>query len=344
MKKIKIAQIGTGHDHAGMMFETLRKMSDVFDVVGFAQVPEDNGAFQANNYKGAREFTVDEILSMTDLDAIVVETFDLNLVKYAQKVADKGINIQMDKAGGEDYIAFEKLLSTVKSKGLVFNMGYMYRFNPMIIDLFNRVNSGQIGKIYSIDAEMSCYHGKQKREWLCQLKSGMMQFLGCHLIDLIVRLQGVPDEIIPYNSATGKDGVNCNDLGFAVLKYKNGISTVKSSALDAGGAIRRHFIVCGENGTLSVAPIEAGISGDYPFLSPLYSKITDQIPDDGWFGVGRTTTSQVFDRYEGLLNHFASMLRGEATSVVDLETEARVQRCILVAGGFDCDYKAKINL
>jgi predicted dehydrogenase len=93
MKKIKIAQIGTGHDHAGMMFETLRKMSDVFDVVGFAQVPEDNGAFQVNNYKGAREFTVDEILSMTDLDAIVVETFDLNLVKYAQKVADKGINI-----------------------------------------------------------------------------------------------------------------------------------------------------------------------------------------------------------------------------------------------------------
>ena len=40
MKKIKIAQIGIGHDHAGDVFEELQHASDVFDVVGYAEVPE----------------------------------------------------------------------------------------------------------------------------------------------------------------------------------------------------------------------------------------------------------------------------------------------------------------
>ena len=283
---------------------------------------------------------MEEILSMPDLDAVAVETYDLNLVKYAQMAAEKGLHIQMDKAPGESAEEFEKLLSTVKQKNLAFNIGYMYRFNPLIRQAFEKTKNGEIGKVYSVDTEMSCFYGKDKREWLNGFQGGMMQYLGCHLIDLVVRLQGVPDEIIPYNYATGVDGVDAKDVAFAVLTYPNGVSTVKASLICSGGYVRRHLTVCGEKGTICVTPLEK-----FAFSpSGITTRSTTYTPEDGWGGLGKSEESEPFDRYEGMLSAFAQMVKGERDREVDLETEARVHRCLLAANGMNVDYKGKINL
>ena len=88
----------------------------------------------------------------------------------------------------------------------------MYRFNPLIRNAFERVKNGELGKIHSIDAEMSCFRPKDKRDWLGFFQGGMMQYLGCHLIDLVVRLLGVPKEIIPLNCSTGYEGTVAKDF------------------------------------------------------------------------------------------------------------------------------------
>ncbi len=46
MKKIKIAQIGIGHDHAADILDCILCMSDVFEVVGLALPDEEKGRFQ----------------------------------------------------------------------------------------------------------------------------------------------------------------------------------------------------------------------------------------------------------------------------------------------------------
>lgn len=347
MKKIRIAQIGTGHDHAADVFATLHALSDVFEVVGYAEVPEDNVPYQwtQNNYKqkratyqAAKKFTVDEILSMTDLDAVAVETLDLHLVKYAQMAAERGFHVHMDKAAGESAEDFEKLLSTIKRNKLVFSIGYMYRFNPMVQQAFERIQRGEIGKIHSIDAEMSIYYGADKREWLGLFQGGMMQYLGCHMVDLVVRLQGVPEKIIPCNIATGCEGVTAKDLAFAVFQYPDGISTVKSSMLDSGGFARRHLTVAGEKGAITVQPFEEFVGQAEGHLFGMKSHL--QV--DAW-SASESVNSGVFDRYAGMCRAFAAMIRGER-EMVDLETEARVQRCLCAACGIDCDFKAEICL
>ena len=349
MKKIRIAQIGTGHDHAGVTYAALRRMTDIFEVVGYAEVPEDDLDYAVSKkhtqnylwaYEGTKQYTAEEILAMDDLDAVSIETADVNLVKYAQMAADKGLHIQMDKAPGESAEAFEKLLKTVKEKKLAFNIGYMYRFNPLIKQAFERVKSGELGRVYSVTAEMSCHSSKGKREWLEQFQGGMMQYLGCHMVDLVVRLLGVPEEIVPYNYATGADGVKSKDVAFAVFKYQNGLATVKSSMLDSGGYVRRHLIIHGEKGTIQICPLEKFESKP----SGISTKMTDYVPQDGWNGLGRTVESGAFDRYEVMLVEFAAMIRGERDLAVDLETEALVERCLLAADGIECDYKGKIEL
>lgn len=123
MQKIKIAQIGTGHDHAPVVFDALQRLPEIFEVVGYAQVPEDGGAIDAKFYEGARQYDVREILAMPDLDAIAVETFDLFLARYALLAAQKGVHVHMDKACGEDIETYERMLSVVKQKGTVFHTG-----------------------------------------------------------------------------------------------------------------------------------------------------------------------------------------------------------------------------
>ena len=329
MKKIKIAQIGTGHDHAADIFATLNALSDIFEVVGYAEVPEDDVPFawsQKNYqqkrevYKDAKKCTVEELLSMSDLDAVAVETLDLHLVKYAQMAADKGLHVHMDKAAGESAEAFEKLLSTIKNKNLAFSIGYMYRYNPMVRQAFERIKKGEIGKIHSIDAEMSCYYPPDKREWLGLFQGGMMQYLGCHMLDLVVRLQGVPESITPFNTTTGHEGVDAKDLAFA-------------------GFQRRHLTVSGDKGTIIVQPFETHYGKDEKHLFAMSS----HLELEAW-GAAESIDSDRFDRYADMCRAFAATVRGERALEVDLQTEARVERCLNAACGISCDFKGEIRL
>ena len=93
MRRIRIAQIGINqYSHGPEMFTNLTKLPEIFEVVGYAKVPEDNldsewTKKQFNSlpraYQGYKEYTVEEILTMPDLDAVAIETYDLNLVMPA---------------------------------------------------------------------------------------------------------------------------------------------------------------------------------------------------------------------------------------------------------------------
>jgi len=346
-KKIKIAQIGVGHDHASNVFTNICRLSDIFEVVGYARVPEDNLDNEWTKkyfktlptcYENYKEYTVEEILSMPDLDAVTIETFDLNLVKYAQMAADKGLHVHMDKAPGESAENYERLLSTIKKTGKAFSIGYMYRFNPFIQQIFNSNRKGLYGKLYSVDSEMSCYYSKDKREWLDLLRGGMMQYLGCHLIDLVVRLLGVPEEIISFNTSTGYEGIKAKDFGLAILKYNNGVSIVKSTMSEKGGYVRRKFAINGEKASFEIRPLEKNMP-DYSVRA-----VSVCFDNEDFFDNGKVEESCAYFRYEEMMRTFAAIIRKEKNFTVDLEIEARVHRCLLTACGIECDYKGEIKL
>ena len=68
MKKVRVAQVGSGHDHAPMAFRTLQKNTDCFDLVGFAESTP--GRIVPELYNAVPRYTVEELLEMPDLDAV----------------------------------------------------------------------------------------------------------------------------------------------------------------------------------------------------------------------------------------------------------------------------------
>ncbi len=341
MKRIKIAQIGTGHDHAYPTYMSLTKQSDIFDVAGWCAVDEEEGQQFHQCFTGDSRLTLDQILSMPDLDAVAVETDDRYLTKYALEAAKRGLDIHMDKPGAQEHDDFIALAKTVKEKNSVLQLGYMYRYNNMIADTINAARNGEYGKIYSVEAHMDCEHGAFKRQWLANFKGGMLYFLGCHLIDLVVSIQGIPDEVIPLSVCSGFDGVTGEDIGCAVLKYGNGVSYVKTSACEPGGFMRRQLVVCGEKGTAELRPLEEYVPDTNGELTTRMRKCT---ANRGWIDDGIRSSQPPIDRYDSMMADFAAMVRREKTNPYTLEYECMLHAVILACCGAETDYHAPVLL
>lgn len=241
MKKIKVIQIGIGHDHATAILDDMLGHSETFEVVGLALPENEREKYKSRweKYNSLKLMTVDEALDNNKADAIVIETEEISLTKYALMAVEHDFDVHMDKPGGFDVDLFKNLIKTAKERNKILHLGYMYRYNPAVQKLFEKADNGELGEIYSVEAHMDCCHDSDKRQWLDIFPRGMMFYLGCHLIDLIYRIQGKPREIIPMSMSTGLDGVAAQDYGMALFKYKNGISFAKACAAEFGGYMRR---------------------------------------------------------------------------------------------------------
>ena len=238
MKKIRVAQIGTSQNsHGNSIWCSFKKQSDIFEIVGYAMPENEREKFPARmkDFEGYPEMTVEEIMNDPTIDAVAVETEEIYLTKYAQMVADAKKHMHMEKPGGTDLAAFEKLIATVKSNGTVFHTGYMYRYNSYVMQLKEDIRAGKLGEIISVEAQMNCLHLDTVRDWLKCFPGGMMFFLGCHLVDLIYSIQGAPKRVIPMSKCTGIDGVAGEDFGMAAFEYEKGWSFAKTNANEHGG-------------------------------------------------------------------------------------------------------------
>ncbi len=348
MRRIKVVQIGIGHDHGPGALVAMKHHPEVFDLQGIV-IPEHEKAILGDYEKplsGVKQLTMEEAMAIPGLEAAVVEVVDDRLNEFAQIVADHNLHIQMDKPGSPDLESFERMVATQKKNGKIFHMGYMYRYNPAVIKLMEDVKAGKLGDLLSVEAHMSCKHKPQKREWIGTYPGGMMHYLGCHLVDLIVSLQGVPEEIIPLNTATCVDGVDAVDFGMAVFRYPHGVSFAKSSAYEINGYYRRQLVVSGSLGTVELKPLE--YYGEGTSQLPLYTGVSETYLADTegmkWKNVAKTYDTDVYDRYDAMMQSFAAMVRGEKENPWSYEYEVQLYRILLAACGVDNDYKKEIIL
>ena len=350
MKPIKIVQIGIEHDHAPATLTSLKLYPQWFDLAGVVVFkPEDQLIERERKaLEGVKRLTLEEAMAIPQLEAVTVETEERLSVYYAQMALDRGLHVQMDKPGSEDPTAFERMARTAKEKDLTLHLGYMYRYNPAVMRLMEDVKAGKLGEIHSVEAHMSCRHKTAKRQWLDRFEGGMLFFLGCHLIDLVVQLQGLPEEVIPVSTCTGIDGVSAKDFGMAILRYPKGVSFVKSDASEIGGYTRRQLVVVGSRGTVEIKPLEYYVD-DQHITEPesLFSTVCETTEaatvGKGWRDCGNRYRTEGYDRYRAMLHSFAQIVRGEKENPWSYEHEVMVHRVLMRACGKDVDYQKKID-
>ena len=320
MKKIKIGQIGIGHNHAAAIMPAVRKFPELFEVVGYAEENEHWidvwGKHPA--YQGLERLSVEEVLQRSD--AILVESDVPNLTRYAKMCVEAGKHIQMDKPASGPLEDYAEMLRIAKEKNLVVQTGYMYRSNNGIRKCLELVKEGKLGEIYSINAEMSTFHAPEYKAWLKSFDGGAMYIFGCHLVDLILHILGEPKKITKFFKNSQLDGIDFPDNNLVVFEYEKALAKVFVSSVEVNGWGRRQFYVSGSKGSINVCPIENNVKVIYTDL-----EIADKAHGDHCIQLD-IEDIPVPCRYDGMMKDFYDFIVGNKENPFSYEHELSLKK------------------
>ena len=328
MSKIKIGQIGTAHGHASGKLEVYRKSPD-FEVVGIVEPDEKlrRAAEKQPAFQGLPWMTVEQLLNVSGLQAVAVETEPRHLLAHAETCIDAGKHVHLDKPAGESLMQFRRILDTSARKHLCLQMGYMFRYHPGVMLMKDLLRKGFLGEPFEVHTVISKVVDPANRLRHAEYPGGMMFELGCHVIDIVLDVLGPPDSVTPFKQHAGSQQDTLLDNMLAVLSYPRALATVKSSGLEVDGGSRRHFVLCGTEGTLHIEPLDATKS-----VRLTLSK------ERGKYQQGRQDIPvEPLERYVGDAADFAKVIRNEKPHDWSPMHDLAVQETVLKASGCPTD-------
>lgn len=324
--RIKVGQIGSKHAHAAGKIATLRKFSDLYDVVGVVEPDAKRRAAVENTpaYRGVRWLTEEQLLNTHGLQAVAVETEVRDLIATGKRCVAADLHIHLDKPAGVDLVGLQQLLADATRRKKVVQMGYMFRYNPAFQFLYRALKRGLLGDVFELHGVMSKKVNPAVRKQLAAYPGGTMFELGCHIIDALVRVLGKPDKVTPYTRRTRPDLDQLADNQLAVFEYPKATATIRSAVVEVQGGRRRQFVVCGTKGTIEIKPLEP------PALT-----LTLEKPDGRFFRAGpqSITLPRLGGRYDGDFQDLAQIIRGEKQPDYSPQHDLWVQEALLRASG-----------
>ena len=320
--KLRIGQIGVGHPHASKL--AVYRSSQDYEVVGVVE-PNAELRKQAETlelYRGLTWMTEEQLLNTSGLQAVLVETQVKDLLNVAEACVSVGKHVHVDKPAGESLEQFARILDSAAKQKLLVQMGYMYRYNPAVVLLRDFLKRGWLGDVFEVHTVIGKVVDPASRLELAEFPGGIMFELGCHVIDLVVGIMGKPSNVTAFPRKSGADNDSLMDNMLAVFEYPAATATVKASAIEVDGGLRRHLVVCGTEGTFHIQPL------DNPTARVTLSK-----PRNAYAKGSQDLTFPKYVRYIEDAADMARIIRGEKQSDFSAEHDLNVQASLLQACG-----------
>jgi len=247
-RPIKVGFLGTAHSHFKGKLAVVEESAE-WQLAGLC---EENEAIRAHGPRDANWLSANELFAKSEV--IVVESAVQDHARDAKRALLAGKHVYVEKPPAETLKGLRELLSLAKERRRIFQIGYMWRYNPGINAVLDAARRGWLGEVYLVRATMNTLVGpEQRRDW-ARFQGGAMFEQGCHLIDPLVRLLGKPSRVDPFLKRTSADGLADNCV--AVFGFPNALGIVTSAPLQPNAGPQRFFEVLGTNGTARVQPLE----------------------------------------------------------------------------------------
>lgn len=329
-KRIKIGQIGTKHAHAAGKMDAVRRLGELYEVVGIVEADDDQWARIGSKapYAGLPRLSEDDLLGRSDVEAIVVETRMHDSAATAARAIAAGKHIHLDKPGAMGHAEFKAMRLEAERRGLTVQMGYMLRYNPAFELMFRGARDGWFGEWLEVDAMMGKLAPAGMRRELAELPGGGMFELACHIIDAAVTLLGKPTAVHAFTKRTRDDassepGDQAADNQLAVLEYAKATATIRCNHADPFGGPRRRFQAAGTEGAIEIMPLESGkcrlmLGAPHGEFKKGEQSLTLTVPPG---------------RYDGEFVDLAKVVRGEKALAWNAAHDIAVHEAVLRASG-----------
>jgi predicted dehydrogenase len=279
--KIGVAFVGCNHPHIFHRLALLNAKSDV-QVIGCYD-PDTALMQQFEEQHNLRPFeSAEALLDQPNVRFVIIEGWDTENPKFARLAAERGQAILLEKPGAPNLAEMQALVADLRKLEAPFKVGYQLRFSPIIPHVERILSSGVLGAITLARFHAAAPVGAAREPWQSVPGDvgGVVYTDGCHMIDLIVHLLGVPRRVqgkllkLPAGQpvlAHGFKGVTFaehgetvtmplgglmyEDAGTALLEYDDKLATFDLTGWEANPWVETWRIeLFGANGTLYACP------------------------------------------------------------------------------------------
>ena len=332
---MRMAQYGTKHDHAAGVLSVMLDSPDV-EVAGVYEPDRSRRAAleDSGSPPWSRVAWLDDkedMLQDPTIVAISSEGLEEEGLDFTEEIIAAGKHAFYDKPAGHDYAHFERIVAMARERGLLIQLGYMFRNNDGFERIAAWARSGFLGRVYGVRAYMSGNLSEEERASIAGIgyvdarlpsRGGLFYIIGCHVLDQVVWILGRPRRVTGFlrHDIFGASSFKDNTLG--VFEYDDAMALVIVSAKDSTAGQRR-FEVYGTEGAATMEPLEPADT------IRLY---LDQ-PRDGYPAGESVVKLEARPRYAASLASFLKDIRGEKEPDRPLEHELLVQETLLRATG-----------
>lgn len=217
---------------------------------------------------------------------------------------------------------FEMVVETARSKNLLLQIGYMWRYNPGVNKALEAAKQGWLGSVYMVKANIGNQLAAKRRPEWAEFSGGVMFELGGHVIDPVVRLMGKPNRVVPVLHRDGAYDDTLKDNTFAMLEWDKAVGVISSSTLQISSGKYRAIEIHGTKGCAIVNPLEQpALTIELEAATGPYAKGSQKVE---------------LPRYKRYVDDFvelASTLRGETKLRVSYDEDLAVEETLLKCSG-----------
>lgn len=202
------------------------------------------------------------IADHSELELVAIATDSGVHAKIALYCIDKGLNVIVEKPMAMSMEDSEEIIKRSKEKNIKVSVCHQNRFNVAIQKMVDALEKGRFGRISHGSINVRWNRGKEYYEqatWRGKWASdGGCLFNQCiHGIDLFRWIMG--DEVEEVYGVTKQqfhDYLECEDIGVAVVKFKNGaVGTIEGTVNVYPKNLEETLYLFGERGTVKIGGI-----------------------------------------------------------------------------------------
>ena len=315
--RVRIGFLGVSHSHARDKVRVVRESAH-FDLAG---VWDRNPGILAEYRKsGVPVLSRDQLLGDAAITALAIESEVKDHAEDALAALRAGKHIHVEKPPASDVPSVKQMVDLAGQKKLLFQTGYMWRYNPAVVKALEAARAGWLGQVYLVRANMNTIIDASLRKDWNLFPGGQMFEQGSHLVDICVRLMGRPNRITPFLRSDGPYADGMKDNTAAILEWPKAMGIITAATLQPNAPAHRFLEILGTRGTAVVRPIEPP------------SLLLDLAEAAGPYPKGRTSPAMpAYSRYVGDFEELGSSLRLGKPLEVSLDTEVAIQEVVLTA-------------
>ncbi len=259
MKKLNFGIIGCGriaYKHA----EAIKK-NEQANLLYVCDIIEERAVEYKNKYGTEAHFTdYRKMIEHPGLDVVNICTPSGMHAEIGIAAAEAGKHVIVEKPMALSLKDADDLIEACNENGVKLAVCFQNRFNPPVQKLRRALEEGRFGKLTHASAVVRWfrpqdYYDQAPWRGTRAMDGGCLMNQSIHNIDLLQWMMGPVESVFGY-TATNLRKIECEDVGVAILKFKNGaLGVIEASTTIYPENLEETLSIFGEKGTVVLGGI-----------------------------------------------------------------------------------------